>query len=94
MILVCQIGEMKKHLYNTGVAKALTSVVATNEDYADVRDKVARLTSMIDSGWGKCYLTTPAPSLVTFLLGRVFHLMNCVWKERVLLLPVHATLLS
>lgn len=52
MVLVCQIGEMKKHLYTMGVAKALTSVVATNENYADVRDKVARLTSMIDSGWG------------------------------------------
>lgn len=71
MVLVCWTGEMKKHLYNTGVAKALTAVVATNENYADVRDKVARLTSMIDSGWGEPLILTPAPSLVTFLHRRV-----------------------
>ncbi|XP_046665551.1 rap1 GTPase-GDP dissociation stimulator 1 [Homalodisca vitripennis] len=43
-------GEMRSHLHDTGVAKALTAVVISNDSYADVRDQVARLSSMIDSG--------------------------------------------
>lgn len=43
-------GDMRSHLCNTGVAKALTAVVISNDNYADVRDQVARLSSMIDSG--------------------------------------------
>lgn len=43
-------GEMKQHLRETSVASALTSFVTSNEEYADVRDQVARLSSMIDSG--------------------------------------------
>lgn len=43
-------GEMRSHLLATGVAKSLTSLVATRDNLADVRDQVTRLTSMLDSG--------------------------------------------
>ncbi|XP_054262952.1 GTPase-GDP dissociation stimulator vimar [Macrosteles quadrilineatus] len=43
-------GDMKRHLHDTGVAKALTSTVISSETFADLRDQVARLSSMIDSG--------------------------------------------
>lgn len=44
------LGEMRGHLLATGVAKSLTSLVATRDNLADVRDQVTRLTSMLDSG--------------------------------------------